>query len=107
MAGVDHGKTSLVPITWGRKHHVEEQHNGVARFRFEDLCGAPLSSEDYLALAHHFHTFIVSGVPCFRLSQHNEVRRFTNLVDVLYEQNSRLVCAAGQEPEKILEETEE
>ena len=106
MTGVERGKTGSVSITWGRKHHVEEHHNGVARFRFEDLCGAPLSSDDYLALAHHFHTFIVSGIPCFKVTQHNEARRFTNLVDVLYEQNSRFVCSAEEEPEKLLEAME-
>eukprot|EP00746_Dinoflagellata_sp_MGD_P008281 gnl/MRDRNA2_/MRDRNA2_116556_c0_seq1.p1 gnl/MRDRNA2_/MRDRNA2_116556_c0~~gnl/MRDRNA2_/MRDRNA2_116556_c0_seq1.p1 ORF type:complete len:632 (+),score=143.70 gnl/MRDRNA2_/MRDRNA2_116556_c0_seq1:66-1961(+) len=106
LTGVDHGETTLVPITWGRKHHVAEHHNGVARFRFEDLCGSPLSSDDYLALAHHFHTFVVSGVPRFKVSQHNEARRFTNLVDVLYEQNTRFVCSSEDEPENLLQAIE-
>ncbi|CAE7818686.1 unnamed protein product [Symbiodinium sp. CCMP2456] len=78
----------LLRIAWGRSMLCQHVANGVAKFTFEELCGNPLSSEDYLALIRSagIHTFVVSGVPQFGLNLHNEARRFTNFVDALYEQ---------------------
>jgi len=75
----------------------------VGRFTFQQLCGAPLNADDYLHLATHFHTLLVTDVPRFSLEQHNEARRFTNLVDCLYERHARLVLSADVPPERLLE----
>jgi len=106
LGGASQGSAATVPVSWGRKFNVREQRNGVARFQFNELCGLALSPDDYLALAHHFHTFLIADVPKFSVNQHNEARRFTNLVDVLYEQNSRLICSAAAEPGGLLGDME-
>jgi len=47
---------------------------------------------------------VIADVPCFSLEQHNEARRFTNLVDCLYERHVRLILSADVEPEQLLEQ---
>eukprot|EP00931_Biecheleriopsis_adriatica_P124612 TRINITY_DN99766_c0_g1_i1.p1 TRINITY_DN99766_c0_g1~~TRINITY_DN99766_c0_g1_i1.p1 ORF type:complete len:590 (+),score=105.93 TRINITY_DN99766_c0_g1_i1:101-1771(+) len=85
-----------LPVAWGRTLHCQKVSGGTAQFTFEELCGAPLSAEDYLTLIQKggIHTFMVSEVPRFGLKLHNEARRFTNLVDALYDHQCRLVCTA-------------
>jgi len=63
----------------------------------------PLNADDYLHLANRFHTLVVTDVPHFSLEQHNEARRFTNLVDCVYERHARLIISADAPPEQLLE----
>jgi len=79
---------------------------GVGRFTFPQLCASALAADDYLHLADHFHTFIVADVPRFTLGSHNEARRFTNLVDCLYEKHARLVLSADVTLDKLLADME-
>ena len=37
--------------------------NGVAGFRFADICERPLAASDYLRLAHDYHTIMIDRVP--------------------------------------------
>ena len=63
-------------------------------FDFETLCGSPRSQLDYLEIASRFHTVFLTGVPRMSSSMSSEARRFTWLVDVLYDQKVKLlVCA--------------
>jgi predicted ATPase len=50
-----------VPVMFGRTLEVPKAAGGAAWFDFDDLCGRPLGSADYLALAQHFHTLFLSG----------------------------------------------
>jgi cell division protein ZapE len=59
------------------------------------LCGGPRSQNDYLDLAHRFHTLFLSGVPRMGPDQAAEARRFTWLVDVLYDHRVKLVIGAA------------
>jgi cell division protein ZapE len=56
------------------------------------LCGAPLSAADYLALCAVFDVFLLVGVPATR--GEDELRRFVNLVDVLYDSGKLLLLSA-------------
>jgi len=79
-------------VSWGRKLDIPGTAGGFARFHFDDLCRKPLASEDYLHVARRFHTLYIHDVPRLKLEEHNEARRFTNLVDALYEHSVRLIC---------------
>src|SRR5262249_18608756 len=74
---------------------------GVACFSFDDLCGRPLGAADYIAIATHFHTVIIDGIPRMAVEQRNEARRFTTLIDALYEHKTNLICAAADAPERL------
>jgi cell division protein ZapE len=46
---------------FGRTLPVSRAAGGAAWFEFDELCGRPLGSTDYLALAQHYHTLFLSG----------------------------------------------
>jgi cell division protein ZapE len=66
----------------------------VVWFDFATLCGTPRSQNDYLDLADRFQTLIVSDVPRMGPRQASEARRFTWLVDVLYDHKVKLILSA-------------
>jgi cell division protein ZapE len=85
----------------GRSLPVPLAARGVARFSFADLCAQPLAANDYLAVARHYHTLVLEGVPKLSAELRNEARRFMLLVDALYEHKVTLVIAADAPPEQI------
>lgn len=85
----------------GRTLSVIHRAPGVAWFDFATLCGGPRSQNDYLDLAHRFHTVFLSGVPRMGAEQASEARRFTWLVDVLYDHRVKLVLTAACPVEEL------
>jgi cell division protein ZapE len=77
---------------------------GVVWFDFKELCGGPRSQNDYLELATQFHTLILSNVPLMPPKLASEARRFTWLVDVLYDRRVKLVISAAVPPEQLYTE---
>ncbi len=77
---------------------------GVIWFDFATLCGGPRSQNDYLDLANRFHTVILSGVPEMNAEMASEARRFTWLIDVLYDHRIKLIMSAEVEPELLYTE---
>ncbi|MET0517218.1 MAG: cell division protein ZapE [Burkholderiaceae bacterium] len=77
---------------------------GVVWFDFQTLCGGPRSQNDYLELATQFHTLILSDVPAMPPRLASEARRFTWLVDVLYDRRVKLVMSAAVPPEQLYTE---
>jgi len=69
--------------------------DGVIWFTFSALCETARSQLDYLELAQTHHTVILSGVPRLALVDANVVRRFTLLIDVLYDHRVKLVMSAA------------
>ena len=67
---------------------------GVVWFDFRTLCGGPRSQNDYLELASRFHTVLLSGVPQMPPRLASEARRFTLLIDVLYDRRVKLIVSA-------------
>lgn len=85
----------------GRALWARRRAGGVVWFDFATLCGGPRSQNDYLDLAARFHTVIVSDVPRMSAGQAAEARRFTWLVDVLYDQRIKLIVSAEVPPEDL------
>lgn len=85
----------------GRDIPTRRRASGVIWFDFAALCGGPRSQNDYLELARAYHTVLISGIPRLSPTQANEARRFTWLVDVLYDHRVKLVAAAECEPEQL------
>jgi cell division protein ZapE len=86
----------------GRVIPYRHRAGGVVWFDFHVICGWGRSQNDYLDLARRFHTIIVSGVPRMTLERADEARRFTLLVDVLYDQRVKLILSADAAPEALL-----
>lgn len=85
----------------GRMLVVERAAGGVGRFSFEELCGKPLGSLDFLSIARHFHTVLLDDIPKLDLSRRNEAKRFITLIDILYEHHVKLICSAAAMPDQL------
>ena len=77
---------------------------GVVWFDFRTLCGGPRSQNDYLEIAQQFHTVLLSNVPQMPPRFASEARRFTLLVDVLYDRRIKLILSAAVPAEQLYTE---
>ena len=82
----------------GRELWVPQASFGAARFSFADLCEKPLGASDYLALARHYHTIFLDGIPVMDRDNRNEARRFITFIDTIYDQHTGFIASAEAEP---------
>jgi len=87
-----------------RQIHSRRRAGGVVWFDFKALCGGPRSQNDYLEIASQFHTVLLSNVPYMPVNMASEARRFTWLVDVLYDRRVKLILSAAVPPEGLYTE---
>ncbi|KQT10624.1 cell division protein ZapE [Ramlibacter sp. Leaf400] len=87
-----------------REIRARRKAGGVVWFDFRTLCGGPRSQNDYLEIATQFHTVLLSGVPYMPVNMASEARRFTWLVDVLYDRRVKLILSAAVPPEALYTE---
>jgi cell division protein ZapE len=73
----------------------------VVWFDFKAICGGPRSQNDYLEIATQYHTVLLSHVPHMPVSMASEARRFTWLIDVLYDRRVKLIMSAAVPPEGL------
>jgi cell division protein ZapE len=86
----------------GRSIHVPCAVGRAARFTFTDLCEKPLGASDFLTIAHRFDVVFVEHVPQLGAERRNEIKRFINMVDALYDQSVRLFVSAASAPDQLL-----
>jgi cell division protein ZapE len=87
-----------------REIRARRKAGGVVWFDFRTLCGGPRSQNDYLEIATQFHTVLLSDVPRMSVRNASEARRFTWLVDVLYDRRVKLILSAAVPPEALYTE---
>ena len=87
-----------------REIKARRRAGGVVWFDFKDICGGPRSQNDYLAIATQFHTVLLSDVPYMPVRRAAEARRFTWLIDVLYDRRVKLILSAEVAPEALYTE---
>ena len=80
---------------------IEKYSNGIGLMSFDSLCNKPLGAHEYITIAKKFKTFFISDIPIISNDQINQIRRFINLIDVLYDNNIRVVFLASEIPEKL------
>ncbi|MEI8155330.1 MAG: cell division protein ZapE [Burkholderiales bacterium] len=83
---------------------AKRKAGGMVWFDFKTLCGGPRSQNDYLEIASLFHTVFLSDVPHMPLRMASEARRFTWLIDVLYDRRVKLVMSAAVVPAELYTE---
>ena len=80
----------------GRRIVAVARSSDIIWFSFAQLCESAVGQGDYLSLAGRFATIIISGVPMMNAAEHAEaMRRFTWLVDILYDQRVTLIMSAA------------
>ena len=87
-----------------REIRARRKAGGVVWFDFRTLCGGPRSQNDYLEIASQFHTVLLSDVPHMPVRMASEARRFTWLVDVLYDRRVKLIISAAVSPDALYSE---
>ena len=84
-----------------RRIRARRRAGGVVWFDFAVLCGGPRSQNDYLEIAAQFHTVLLSNIPRMSAGHASEARRFTWLVDILYDHRVHLIASAEVPPEQL------
>ena len=84
--------------------NARRKAGGVVWFDFRTLCMGPRSQNDYLEIATQFHTVLLSDVPYLPVSMASPARRFTWLIDVLYDRRVKLIMSAAVMPEELYTE---
>jgi cell division protein ZapE len=96
-----HVPTLDLDVGGGRTLHVPKALKGVAVFSFKRLCSEARGASDYLAIARHFHTVIIVGIPRMGPENRNEAARFVTLIDALYEYKVKLLASAAAMPDDL------
>ena len=87
-----------------REIRARRKAGGMVWFDFKTLCGGPRSQNDYLEIASQFHTVLLSDIPQMPMRMSSEARRFTWLVDVLYDRRVKLMVSAEVPAEALYTE---
>ena len=105
LTGHSNGKPLELEVM-GRKVPVPQASNNVVRFAFADLCEQPLGAGDYLEIAREFRTVLIDRIPIMDMPKRNEARRFTWLIDALYDMRVKVIASAEAEPVDLYIATE-
>ena len=85
-------------IVEGRALVARRRAGSVAWFDFATLCDGPRSQLDYLELARRFSVLLLSDIPRMTAEMGDRARRFTWLVDILYDHRVKLLASAAVPP---------
>ncbi len=88
-------------IVQGRQVEFKAYNNKIGIFTFYELCETMLGAADYLALARRLDVVILTAIPKLQPEQHNAAKRFSTLIDTLYEHKIKLVCTASVAAEEL------
>lgn len=87
----------LHPLTLrleGREIHFKTTFDNILFSTFEELCLQDFGPNDYLCIARTFSTIVIENIPTLSKTQRNLAKRFTWLIDQLYEHHVKLICSA-------------
>ena len=85
----------------GRPLVARRRAGGVIWFDFKALCDGPRSQRDYLELARRFAVVVLSDIPVMGPDTADQARRFTWLVDILYDHRVKLIASAEAPAEAL------
>ena len=88
-------------VVEGRTLVARRRAGSAVWFDFEALCDGPRSQRDYLELARSYPLLFLSGVPAMTADMGDRARRFTWLVDILYDHRVKLLISAAVPPEGL------
>ena len=88
----------------GRPVPARQRAGSVVWFDFRALCDGPRSQRDYLELARRFAVVFVSDIPRLGVESADQARRFTWLIDILYDHRVKLVASAAVPAEALYTE---
>jgi cell division protein ZapE len=103
LAG-SHWQEAEVLMIAGRPIPTVRLGSGVVWLNFQDLCQIPRSQVDYLELARSFNTILLSDVPQIASKQDNLILYLMYLVDILYDNQTKLIISAAVPIEQLYQQ---
>ena len=88
----------------GRALAAKRRAGSAVWFDFRTLCDGPRSQRDYLELARRFSMLFLSDIPRMTPEMGDRARRFTWLIDILYDHHVKLLASAAAPPEDLYRE---
>ncbi len=88
----------------GRSLSIPRSLKGVAVVSFKKLCAEARGAADYLAIARHYHSVIMVGIPRLGPENRNEAARFVTFIDTLYEFKVKFLASADAMPDELYRE---
>ena len=85
----------------GRELIIENFYDGVAKFKFDELCDRNLGSEDYIMISRICNFIFIENLPQFGDENSNQQQRFITLIDIVYEKKISLMVSIEKEIESI------
>ena len=94
----------------GRNLIIENFYEGIAKFKFDELCNKNLGSEDYIKIADNCDFIFIENLPEFNEYNSNQQKRFITLIDIIYEKKIPLMITSQvdlslMKSSKILQDT--
>jgi cell division protein ZapE len=88
-------KESIIKLNIkSRTFVINSFFEGIARFKFNDLCGAKLGAEDYIAIADKCNFITLDNIPNFSDEISNKQQRFITLIDIFYEKKIPMMVSS-------------
>lgn len=75
--------------------------DNVARCQFAELCSVMSGTAEFLALAARYPVVMIEDIPQLSPDRYDEALRFIRLIDVLYENGTRLYASSDVWPENL------
>ncbi|MDH2918323.1 MAG: cell division protein ZapE [Sideroxydans sp.] len=85
----------------GRTLKIKKSTRDCVWLSFHELCEQPHDQADYLSLAQQFSYVFVSDIPQLNVERGSAARRFSWLIDVLYDHHSKLIASAAVSVEML------
>lgn len=100
VTGEKSGKPETLQVL-GRELMIAQASARAARMSFDALCVRPLAAADYLAIARRYDMLFIDRIPVMVPEMRDAARRFTLLVDTLYDESIGLICSAAAPPDEL------
>ena len=97
------GKYENIEVAQGRMIGCDKAAKNVGEFTFAQLCQDNRGSTDYMAIAGHFQTLIIRGVPQLSMARRDYLRRFISLIDSLYYNHRNVIIEADVALEQLFD----
>ena len=70
-------------------------------FDFMELCYTNRSAHDYIELAEHFHTILLSNITVMHEDDDATAKRFVHFIDAVYDHNVKFLATANEVPQDL------
>jgi cell division protein ZapE len=79
----------------GRELLIENFYEGIAKFRFNELCDRNLGAEDHLQISNCCNFILIEGLPDFNEDNSNQQQRFITLIDIVCEKKIPILISSA------------